>query len=137
MNNPQALQPNSAFSIALLFYLVTLGAIVSACLRLPFGESTFTIEGVTRSLTFGVVIGMLVGSTLAAIYFKRWVALAFGLLAGILIGGIAGILVLSPPERFMEIVGIAFVGCWLILATMVFSARFLYRTEPTEADDLQ
>jgi hypothetical protein len=111
-------------SIAMLFYILTLAAIVAACL----GKLSVT-EGVTRStvvaaVVVGSVVGLLVGSLGGGFYFSSIKAALIGLVVGLFLGAVGGALTIITGEHSLEMLTIAFAGCWLIIVLMLVAARF-------------
>ena len=116
------------FSIAFLFYLVTLAAILSACLRTLLGESAVTVPLLARMIVVGVTMGLFVGGLAGGSYFKGWKAIWLGMIVGAAVGAVAGSLTLIQHAHFWEIVWIAFFGCWIMIVVILLAARFQSQT---------
>ncbi len=111
-------------SIAFLFYLITLAAILSACMStLVIGEAV-TAQLLTRMIFVGIFCGLLIGGLTGIFYYRGWKAIAFGTLLGSVIGAFAGALALIKNDNYMEIVWVAFLGSWFIIIAMLLTARF-------------
>lgn len=114
----------SPITLAFLFYLVTFGAIISACLATLVDNETITRQSLQWSMIGGGTIGMLIGCLLGLLRFRRWSLAAAGTLSGLCVGLIAGALTLISSENFLQINLIAAVGGWLIILSMCLSARY-------------
>ncbi len=124
---PVADQPRSPISIAFLFYLVTLGAIVSACLRTLTATKNLTGGSIALVIFIGVGMGLIGGGLIGGLYFKGLRAAMLGTLVGSFIGALAGGLALVGNQSFSEITLVAFGGCWIMIMIMLLSARLQTR----------
>ncbi len=126
-SRPQrGVQQRNPVTVALLFYVVTVGAILSACLRTLVGDDTLTGESLQRVVLIGIVVGLLSGGILGFYVIKGRLSAVVASSIGILVGAIAGGLSLVQSKYFYEITLIAFAGCWLLIVVMLLSARFGY-----------
>ena len=122
-----ALQRNdrqNPITMATLFYIVTLGAILSASLRPLVGNDQVTSGSLGIAFSLAAIVGILSGMGLGCFYFRRPLAIGLGLIAGILAGLMAGALSLVDSQHFVEISALTFGGCWVLVLCMAFSARF-------------
>jgi hypothetical protein len=120
----QLARHRSPISIAFLFYLVTIGAILSACLRTLGVNEAITGRWVLMVIFVGIVIGLATGGCLGFFYFKSWTATMIATLVGTCVGAVAGAITLVQVSHYMEIILVAFVGCWLMIVVMLVAARF-------------
>lgn len=111
-------------TIAFLFYVVTLGAILSASLRTLVGDEQATSGAFGVAFSLGAMLGIVAGLGLGFFYFRSAMASGMGLIAGILTGLVAGAISLVDSRHFVEISTLTFVGCWVLVLCMAFSARF-------------
>jgi len=121
------LENRNPISIAMLFYVLTLAAIVAACL----GKLSMT-EGVTKTAlgaaaAVGGVVGLLTGFLGGSFYFKSFKAASIGLGVGLVLGAVGGVLTVVRGEHFLQMMSIAFAGCWLMIVVMLLAARFQVR----------
>lgn len=113
----------SVLTITLLFYLVTSGAILSACLRSLVGRVELTDASFVGVLIGGSAIGLFASMISGYFYFRSVTAAVVSGGAGIFVGAIAGGLALVGSDAFVEVAIIAFGGCWLMLMVMLLTAR--------------
>lgn len=114
----------SPLTMAMLFYVVTVSGIISACLRTLVGNQAVTTQSMTVVLLAGIVIGLIGGGLIGLVYFKTIKAGFIASSMGILVGGLAGGLALVDGKYFMEVTFIAFGGSWMLILIMLLSARF-------------
>lgn len=114
----------SPLTIATLFYIVTLGAIFSASMRTLVGDEQATSGAFGFAFSLGAIVGSVAGLGLGLFYFRSAMATGMGLIAGILTGLMAGALSLVDSQHFVESSTLTFVGCWVLVLCMAFSARF-------------
>lgn len=110
-------------SIAMLFHLVTLSAIVATCARyLVLDEvDRLPISGVLGLAVGGAVFGLIVGSIVAFQRpFYRWLSP----LIGVMVGCVVSPLLLIPIDKHVHIVTISFVGCWVLIVFSLAVVRF-------------
>lgn len=111
-------------NIAFLFHLLSACAILAACLRLLVGDDFVTQESAGRFFVGGVCVGFVIGTSLGFYYFR---SKAYGVscsLAGVAVGGVAGMLGLIRGTHFLEVMGLAFVGSWILVFAMLLAARW-------------
>ena len=111
-------------SIALLFYLVTVGGILSACLRSLVSSEVATTQSLTRLLVSGAIVGFFGGGGLGFFYFRSSRAGMMASALGLVIGIVAGALALVEGKFFLELLLLGFAGSWLLIVVMLLSARF-------------
>ncbi len=114
----------SPISISLLFFVVTVGAILSACLRTLVGNESITSRVMAVLVVTGVVVGFISGGCLGMFGYKSAKAAGICSLVGLIVGAVAGGLAAVSGDSFGEIALIAFGGCWLLILSMLISARF-------------
>lgn len=118
------IEGRSPLTMAMMFYLVTVGAIISASLRTLANNEAVTSFTLAVMLISGAVVGLLVGGCVGFLLFRNWIAVVAGISVGLLTGTVAGALTLVNAENFAELVSIAFGGCWLLVGVMLVAARF-------------
>lgn len=118
----------SPITLAFLFYLVTFGAIISACLATLVDNETVTRQSLQWSMIGGGTIGMMIGCLLGLLRFRSWSLAAAGTLSGLCVGLIAGALTLISSENFLQTNLITAIGGWLIILFMCITAR--QKTQP-------
>lgn len=129
----QAISPSAAttargpVSIAFMFYLITLAAILSACLRTLVIDESVSGELLTRMIFIGILIGLLSGGLAGIFYFRGWKAITLGTIVGSVVGALAGCLSLVSNAHFGEIMWVSFFGCWLIILALLLTTRFQAR----------
>jgi hypothetical protein len=114
----------SPITLAFLFYLVTFGGILSACLRPLATNELATVQSISLLVGIGVAIGSFGGLALGGIAFRSLQAAAIAAAVGVVVGAIAGGLALVQTNRFTELGFIAFGGSWILILVMCLSARF-------------
>ena len=121
-------------TLAMLFYVVTLGAIVSACLRSLVGDNQVTSVSMTWMIGAGVVVGSVGGAIFGRLYLRQFRAGALGVFLGAIVGGLSSALAMVNGENFTEIMTVTFVGCWLLVVVMMVSSHFRPQDAPTPSD---
>lgn len=114
----------SPITLAFLFYLVTFGGIISACLGTLADNEAVTRQSLQWALLVCGAIGMLIGFLLGLLRFRRWSIAATGTLSGLCVGLIAGAMTLISAENFLQVNLIAAVGGWLMIVAMCLTARY-------------
>lgn len=107
----------------MLFYLVTLSAIVAACAQFLRRDNDQPLpwDSAGQLLIVSAGVGFLVGIILFFLRPNyRWLAPMFGILMGL----IAAPLLLIPIGNHWQIMVISFVGCWVLVIFTLLSARF-------------
>jgi hypothetical protein len=116
-------RPQSPLSLALLFYLIALAAVVSACLQLLRGievpPSTFL-----AFCSAGAALGFFVGSSGGAFVTRCGTAVLIGGMLGLPLGGIAGLLAMIEQQRFDTAMLSVFASCGLLILGSLLGARF-------------
>lgn len=113
----------SPLTMAMLFYVVTAGAIVSACLRSLVGRVELTSAPFLAVLVGGSTIGFFSGLIFGFFFFRSIKAASVSSCVAIVVGGVAGALAMVGGDSFFETSLIAFAGCWLMVVVMLVSAR--------------
>ena len=114
-------------SIAMLFYVLTLAAIVAACLGRLSGDARVTYGTLGTAIGGGSFIGLLIGFLGGTFYFKSVKASLVGFAVGAILGTAAGALTLIREVNFVPMMTIAFSGCWLMVVVMLLAARWQVR----------
>ena len=114
-------------SIAMLFYVLTLSAIVAACLSRLSGDSRITYVSLGTAIAGGTFTGLLIGFLGGTFYFKSVRASLIGFGMGAIVGTVAGALTLIREANFIPLMAITFNGCWLMIVVMLFAARWQVR----------
>ena len=117
------LQARNPLTMAMLFYIVTVGGIVSASMRTLPGNAAITNESLFWICGIGIVVGFVLGSCLGFLIFRKSSALLLGSAIGAVVGAMAGGLTLVETKNFLEISLLAFGGCWLLVVVMLLSSR--------------
>ena len=120
----ERLKSRNPLTMAMMFYVVTIGGIVSASMRSLSESAVATNESLVRLCSIGGAIGFTLGSALGFFIFRKSSALMAGGVIGTLVGTVAGGLALIETKNFLEISLLAFGGCWLLVVVMLLSARF-------------
>ena len=111
-------------SIAMLFYVLTLAAIVAACLGRMSGDKGATYGAIGTAIASGCFLGLVIGFLGGTFYFKSVKASLVGFAVGAILGAVAGALTIIKEVHFVPIMTIAFSGCWLIVVVMLLAARW-------------
>ncbi|MEM7557817.1 MAG: hypothetical protein AAF394_01715 [Planctomycetota bacterium] len=114
----------SPLTITLLFYIVTMGGIVSACLATLSGNENVTVLALAAALGVGATIGIMLGVFVGLFYFRRVRDCGVSAVVGAGVGLVAGGLSLVSSEDYWTVASLSFVGCWLLALLMLASARF-------------
>ncbi|MCA9131612.1 MAG: hypothetical protein KDA45_00585 [Planctomycetales bacterium] len=122
----------SSITLGYLFYMVTLGAILAACLRPVAHSQWVTGQSLTLLIANGIGLGVFVGVLLGRFYFHSMLAVGLGVGLGLLVGSIAGALALIAATEFNQLALLAFGGGWLIVLFMSLVARFSGPLKPVE-----
>lgn len=111
-------------SVALLFYIVTVSAIATACLRTLANNEFATWEATTQISIAVAGLGLVCGVIAGFVY--RTSGLDFFLLpvVGCVVGAFSGLLLLIDAKYFTEVLLLAFSGCWVLIVGMLLVARF-------------
>ncbi len=113
----------SPITLAFLFYLVTFGGIVSACLRTLLDNDAVSTLSLQMAMTVCGGIGMVIGFLLGLLRFRSWELAGSGTVGGLCVGLIAGALTLISAPNFLQINLIACTGGWLMIVAMCLAAR--------------
>ena len=111
-------------SIAMMFYVLTLAAIVAACLSRLSGDVRVTYVSLGTAIAGGSFTGLLIGFLGGTFYFKSVRASLIGVVVGAILGAIAGALTVIREVNFVPMMTIAFSGCWLMIVAMLLAARW-------------
>ncbi|MCA9192471.1 MAG: hypothetical protein KDB03_11940 [Planctomycetales bacterium] len=113
--------PRTGFSLAWLFYLITICAILAACIRPTIiDRESLSVGIVTLAFVVGSQIGWLFGWFYA--WHRQWRKWR-GVLVGGFVGMMAGPVTLNPVESFPYVATTALVGTWLILMLLFVFIR--------------
>jgi hypothetical protein len=123
-NKSIAIRPPGAYSLLLLFYLMTMAAIVVAACRMAFDNSHLTLQ----SFGMGAVVcaggGSIVGSVIGFLVDRNSVGLFIGASVGICAGLVATWMALIDPTHYTNLNLLVIGGCWLIAAVAITANRF-------------
>ena len=114
-------------SIAMLFYVLTLAAIIAACLGRLSGDDHVTYGSLGAAIVGGSFIGLLIGFLGGTFVFKSVKASLVGFGVGTILGAVAGALTIIREADFVPIMTIAFSGCWIVVVVMLLAARWQVR----------
>lgn len=110
-------------SISMLFYVVTLGAILSASLRGLTNNESLTSASVSAVLGVSSVIGLVIGVHVGIFAIKGWLGAVSAGVSGLLVGALSGALLLINQEDFTTTLLVSLLGCWLLTVIMLLSAK--------------
>ena len=113
----------SPMSLALLFYLITLAAVLSACLQLLRGQDVPRTAFLTYCVV-GIVLGFVLGGAGGAFVTRRATATLIGSMLGLPLGGVAGVLALINHQRFEAAMIGAFCSCAVLIFCVLLATRF-------------
>jgi hypothetical protein len=123
--SPQArFEHRNPISIAMLFYVLTLAAILAACLGRMSGDQGTTYGALAAAIASGSFLGLVIGFLGGTFYFKSVKASLVGFAVGAILGGVAGALTIIKEVNFVPMMTIAFSGCWLMVVVMLLAARW-------------
>jgi hypothetical protein len=120
-------ESRNPISIAMLFYVLTLAAIVAACLGRLSVSARVTSGAVVSAAIACSFVGLLIGFLGGTFYFKSVKASLIGLAVGTGLGAVAGALTLIAEEHFVPLMTIAFAGSWLLVVAILMAARWRVR----------
>lgn len=113
----------SSYSLLLLFYLMTLAAILIAVCRMATDNSQLTVQAFARgTIVFGV-LGLILGITIGFIVARRAVGPLLGAIVGMGTGLAATFMVLADPIHFANMAVLVAAGCWLVAVIAVVANR--------------
>ena len=114
------IEQRNPITITLLFYLVTAAAIVAACYRYIDVKSDSGLLQTIAASVIGAVIGAILGTI---VLFRRSSHVWIAPLLGIAIGFAVGPLIRIRLVHFGSLLGISFLGSWILVVLMAVSAR--------------
>lgn len=117
-------QHRNPISIAMMFYILTLAAILAACLGRMSNDTKISTGSLTASIEAGSFLGLVIGVLGGAFYFKSAKATAIGAATGALLGTVAGPLTIIGESNFSTMMTITYCGCWLLMVVMLLAARW-------------
>ena len=117
-------ESKNPISIAMLFYALTLAAIVASCAGRLSSNQDLSKTTVAVCAVVGSGIGIAIGFLGGAFYYRSGKAALAGLPVGGVLGAIAGVLTLLKDTHYLSTMTIAFGGCWLLVLSMLARARF-------------
>lgn len=123
----QVVVHRNPISIAMLFYILTLAAIVAACLGRMSGDATATASALGAATAGGCFFGLILGFLGGTFYFKSVSASLIGVGVGATLGIVAGALTVIKEVNYVPMMTIAFSGCWLMIVVMLLGARWQVR----------
>ena len=86
---PHHTSTRSPITLAFLFYLVTFGGIISACLGTLAGNEAVTRQSLQWSMIGGGAMGRVIGGFVGSLGFGRWCLAVAGTHSGLFVGLIA------------------------------------------------
>lgn len=111
-------------SVALLFYIVTVSAIATACLRTLADNEFATWAATTQTSIAASGLGLVSGAVAGFVYRTRGLDFFLLPVVGCVIGAFSGLLLMVDEKYFTEVVLLAFSGCWVLIIGMLLVARF-------------
>lgn len=126
---PKTEAQRNPISIALLFYVVTLAAIVAASLGRLSSDELVTIRSLLVMILTGSILGLCLGFATGLFYFKSLKGMLIGMGVGLIMGAGAGALALVSHHHFLANMTIAFAGCWIVILMMLATARYQAQVE--------
>ena len=111
-------------SLAFLFYIVTLAAIIAACAKLIIGNELATWPVVWTAAFVCALIGGILGTVFAYRQSRNVSGTSLGGILGAIVGILAGLVALIQPDRYLNLMGIAFGGSLILILMMLILARF-------------
>ncbi len=120
----QASEHRNPISLAMLFYVLTLAAIVAACLGRLSSDKNLTSQTLGAAIASGTFVGLMIGFLGGTFYFKSVKASLVGVVVGVILGTAAGALTVIREVNYMPMMAIAYSGCWLLMVVMLFAARW-------------
>lgn len=123
----QITEHRNPITIAMLFYVLTLAAIIAACLGRLSGDDRATYGTLGAAIVSGSFIGLLIGFLGGTFYFKSVKAALVGFGVGAALGAVAGALTIIREVNFVPMMTISFSGCWLMIVVLLLTARWQVR----------
>ncbi len=117
-------EQRSPISLSMLFYFVTIAAIVAANIRFIQSDSSVTFNQVVLACTICALTGMVLGFGMwGRGIAKYWPAP----LLGFALGAAVGPLLCVRLTHFSELIAMSFFGSWILIVLMCVTARFSTR----------
>ncbi|QDV28115.1 hypothetical protein Q31a_65100 [Aureliella helgolandensis] len=113
----------SSISIAFLFYIITLCAILVAALQRISVNEAVTGWVVAAVLAVGIGVGLLIGLLFGVVRVKGPSGALVGCCAGAVVGAIAGPISLIGSDQFYSVLALTLFGCWILIALMLLATR--------------
>lgn len=114
------------YPLGALFVIVTLSGVLIAGVT-PLVQLAAKGEAQIVPLLIAVVCGMMAGGAIGVIvgvhHFRRLLGAALGLMAGTIIGGMAGLMALLPEDRLAPAAGAIVVGSCLVVGVALMMRR--------------
>ncbi len=122
-----AAEHRNPISIAMLFYILTLAAIIAACLGRLSGDDGVTSRALGAAIAGGTFLGLVIGFLGGTFYFKSVKASMVGVVVGAMLGTVAGALTVIREVNYIPMMAIAYSGSWLLMIVMLLAARWQVR----------
>ena len=117
-------EQRSPITLSTLFYLVTVAAIMAACVRFIQSDSSVTVQ----QIIFACIIAAITGMSLGFCMWIRGIAQNWAApILGLALGAVVGPLLCVRLTHFSELIGMSFLGSWLLIVLMCITARFSMR----------
>lgn len=118
------LKQRNPVTLTMLFYALTLAAILAACLRYVAIERSGTTSEFALSSMIGGVIGWIIGTFQV---FSRnshaWMSPVLGLSLGIVLGPLLRV----KMTHFGTIIGLSFLGSWILVLIIALASKLNQR----------
>lgn len=121
LSNQSRSEQRSPISLSLLFYLVTVAAIMAACIRFIQSDNSITANQVVAACVLCAFTGMSLGFSMwIRGMLKYWTAP----LLGLALGAAAGPILCVRLTHFSELIVMSFLGSWLLIVLICITARW-------------
>ncbi len=123
-------------SLAMLFYIVTVAAMLAACLRSLESEESISIVALVTILVIASAVSGAVGFVAGWLRIGKFRYALLGAFLGMAMGAVAGLLIQIRPEHFVNSMNTLYLGCWCIMLIMLTASRFSDRRMRRENEDI-
>ncbi len=122
-------------SLAMLFYIVTVAAMLAACLKSLEGDKSISIQALVAILIIASAVSGAVGFVAGWFRIGKFRYAVLGAFLGMAIGAVAGLLIQIRPKNFVGNMNTLYIGCWCIMLIMLIASRFSIRRIQSEHED--